>query len=925
MSRNIIICADGTGNSGGTGEVTNVWRLYEAIALQDASQPQVATHDDGVGTQSFKYVHILGLGVGLGLSRNLSELYHYLIRTYVEGDRIFLFGFSRGAFTVRALANILYFCGIADRHELDKNGNPRLDANGNKRLRSPEELEALSDRAVAAHQTRNWKAPDDPWSDAYRFRTTEGLKHHGAVGGDGSDYQKHDQGRFPIEFLGVWDTVDAVGLPFDEMTQYCLRRVERKVERMARRNKRPGGFLALERLFGHVLRRTSPSYKDKDGNVCWEDDASYVLRNSAFRLPDPGNPNPDGECQPFIRRIYHAISIDDERYTFHPTLFLENGRALTEANAVVEQVWFPGVHANVGGGYPKDGLAYVSLAWMMHHASQAGLKFNEETWQSYRLLADPDGPLYDSRAGLGRFYRYKPRKLKLLCDDAGIGKPILHPAVFSRLGSRVQDYAPTGIPEDYVCAYAPEFHGQLPLGGDPELIGRRMSLQQSTEELIWWRRAVYYSFVSWIALWVAVNFSSESVLDTIAVFVRWLDCSGFKSLTTAWYVFSVLTLFLAGLFQWRSRAAAKRKEANTNVVKWIRREFFWVSLRNLSLGTLGILAFHEPVTLFLDWSLPAVLSPLVNLLRLSPVVLLSVFYGSYTLLRCSTALIRAIGTTASAVWDASLLMQSDPAAATSEGFLGWLYRTARKQLNKERKHWALEIKWKIGPACVFWLVMVASVVGILMSASSVVVRFRTAGERFAYTSDSLDALASIYPHGRIEFEPIEEIDFSTKEMNESTKELSKGSYYLVLAVPLAWEQRKLHTDDCPPGELPYVLRGEYAFDDPLTSKDAARLWGWQDASIPATPEGLVESEMNLITQLIMKLAAPLRCSASLPWFQLIGRMEQASDLLIPVGTSVIFQAPADGTLTLYVNDVPEFYCNNSGQAKIRIYRCWAVE
>lgn len=117
MCKNIIICEDGTGNSGGTGEVTNVWRLYEAVALHHPEQEQVAKHDDGVGTQSFKFVRILGLGIGAGLSRNLAELYHYLIRRYDEGDRIFLFGFSRGAFTVRTLANILYFCGIADRHD----------------------------------------------------------------------------------------------------------------------------------------------------------------------------------------------------------------------------------------------------------------------------------------------------------------------------------------------------------------------------------------------------------------------------------------------------------------------------------------------------------------------------------------------------------------------------------------------------------------------------------------------------------------------------------------------------------------------------------------------------------------------------------------------------------------------------------------
>lgn len=573
MSKNIIICADGTGNSGGTGEVTNVWRLYEAVSLHDSNQEQVAKHDDGVGTQSFKFLRMLGLGVGVGLSENLAELYHYLIRRFEEGDRIYLFGFSRGAFTVRTLANILYFCGIADRH--DDEGE----------LRSPEELDELSKRAVAAHQSRNWRDPDDPNFDAFQFRTNYGLRHEGASDGELSDYEKKLRGRFPIEFIGVWDTVDAVGLPFDEMTQYCLHQLERRtlVSRLLR----------FEKCFGHVLRRPGQTYRDG-----WEDDGGHILDHRSEQDPDSGSSvSRRSNTEPFIRRICHAIAIDDERYTFHPTLYLESQPGVTKAGTSIEQVWFPGVHANVGGGYPKDGLAYVSLNWMMHQAHRAGLKFNSETWKAYRL-ADSDGPLYDSRAGVGRFYRYRTRDLGQSSQDAGIGKPALHPSVLARLTSRVQDYAPTGIPAEFNVAPAPELAAAAANGSasektagrgeEPSRVPERMRIQKHARELIWWRRALYYAFVLWVVFWLGVNFVSASVLELIADGVRWFDCLQIGNLTDVWSWFAGLAAAFGAIFQVALSVTGKSNRGEA--VHRIRRAFALESLRNLCFGTLGILA-----------------------------------------------------------------------------------------------------------------------------------------------------------------------------------------------------------------------------------------------------------------------------------------------------------------------------------------------
>ena len=123
MSKNIVICSDGTGNSAIKGRGTNVFKVFEAIDLnghktQPELGPQVALYDDGVGTEDFKPLKIFAGATGFGLSRNVKQLYKEFVRIYDPGDRIFLFGFSRGAFTVRTLVGLIATCGILDVDKL---------------------------------------------------------------------------------------------------------------------------------------------------------------------------------------------------------------------------------------------------------------------------------------------------------------------------------------------------------------------------------------------------------------------------------------------------------------------------------------------------------------------------------------------------------------------------------------------------------------------------------------------------------------------------------------------------------------------------------------------------------------------------------------------------------------------------------------
>jgi hypothetical protein len=192
MSKHIIICSDGTGNTAVKGRGTNVFKLFEAIDLNGhRSDPtltvQIGIYDDGVGTEQFKPLKIFAGATGFGLARNVRHLYKALVRVYDEGDRIFLFGFSRGAFTVRTLAGMIVNCGIL--------ANDRLPTTG--------ALDSAVRQAYRVYRQR------------YRTKLARSL----GLGADQALIKKFED-RYKryrgvrIGFIGVWDTVDAVGLPF---------------------------------------------------------------------------------------------------------------------------------------------------------------------------------------------------------------------------------------------------------------------------------------------------------------------------------------------------------------------------------------------------------------------------------------------------------------------------------------------------------------------------------------------------------------------------------------------------------------------------------------------------------------------------------------------------------------------------------------
>lgn len=394
MAKNIILLSDGTGNSSGKLFRTNVWRIYQAVDLADPQNPhqprQFALYDDGVGTSSFKPWAVLCGMVGIGLSRNVRELYIFLCRIYEPGDRIYAFGFSRGAFTIRVLTGLIMKQGL-------------VPYDGNEA-----ELQRLAAGAYRAYRRQYttvlgllWPLRDlrDVVIDFRdRLAGRPQYRHVTKRGGPESD------NPLKIEFLGLWDTVDAYGLPIDELAR------------------------VIDRFI-------------------WP-----------FRMPDLN-------LNPRVKRAMHALSIDDERRTFHPRLWNEEETqdqpdkpapqpAAHIDHERISQVWFAGVHSNVGGGYPDDSLSYISLEWVMTGAAKCGLRFSDKVWEGFRALGDENGRLYDSRHGLASYYRYKPRRIENLVnsDEVRIRRPKIHESVLRRIRIGHDGYAPFVLPPDFAVA-----------------------------------------------------------------------------------------------------------------------------------------------------------------------------------------------------------------------------------------------------------------------------------------------------------------------------------------------------------------------------------------------------------------------------------------------------------------------------------------
>lgn len=286
--KRIVICADGTWNEPEkrdekTGRIypTNVLKVARAVRPHSTQGVvQVVYYFEGVGTAG-GWDKITGGAFGHGIELNVRSLYRFIVLNYEPGDELYLFGFSRGAFTVRTLLGFMNCIGLLEKD--DEYYTP--------------ELYGLYESS---------EARDSPkWEHAFR----------------NIDNRRPCP---PIRFIGVWDTVGALGAP--------------------------GRIGAL---------------------------ATKILRRNKYKYHDV-------ELNPQIQHAYHALAIDERREPFVPTLWHKP----PGWTGTLEQAWFPGVHSNVGGGYSPDGLANEALHWMIEKAEGLGLEFDSRFLRFYRPCFD---------------------------------------------------------------------------------------------------------------------------------------------------------------------------------------------------------------------------------------------------------------------------------------------------------------------------------------------------------------------------------------------------------------------------------------------------------------------------------------------------------------------------------------------------------
>ncbi|KAG0624265.1 hypothetical protein M758_3G235000 [Ceratodon purpureus] len=427
-NRRLVVMFDGTWNE--RENLTNVARMFEAIddykpagykytveeghshhmdpLLYKGPEPvQLVKYLKGVGTNVVG--HFAGGAVGFGLSGIIKEGYRWLSQNYLEGDEIFVFGFSRGAYSARSLVSLIHRCRGVLNLDMDY-GDPCLP--GAKDI--DECARIYNDPLLTKGQWLNVHRgdPDHPRTSrllgaAYDLHTNfqDTVEYAEKMNAFGNKYCQH----VSIKMLGVWDTVGSVGLRFEK-----------------------------------------GSYWDR--NCPWS--SSYYDLIHGQKLP----------C--IVENAYHALAIDEHREPFLPTLW-ESWMPWDEnkklGNKQVEQVWFIGSHCNVGGGATainKDGdedpddLFQYSYMWMQEKAHALGLRF---TWlytpleakrvsrtvpeDSYRLMLKP--PFMKE----GLYCKLRPPVNRPVVDSTGslLHGSSLHWSVVERM-KQDPEYRPASLP-----------------------------------------------------------------------------------------------------------------------------------------------------------------------------------------------------------------------------------------------------------------------------------------------------------------------------------------------------------------------------------------------------------------------------------------------------------------------------------------------
>jgi uncharacterized protein (DUF2235 family) len=305
--KRLVFCFEGTWNKLDAEHPTNVVLTTESV-LPQADTAQVIYYDEGVGTGEGLDM-LKGGMLGVGLLQNLADAYRFIVFNYTPGDEIYAFGFSRGAYTARSFAGLLSNCGILDRRSAAR----AEDIIELYRVR--EETPAFFDKLM---RFRIEYCRDTWVSDRERDWRRENA----------ANCTVEDAARIQITYVGVWDTVGALGVP-------------------------------RTFIFSDAINK------------------KYEFH--------------DTKLSPLVKTARHAVAIDEVREEFEPALWTNveelnraAGTSLDDIQARYQQKWFPGVHSSVGGGADWRGLSDQALHWVWIGAMRMGLKF--DTTQNSRIF-----------------------------------------------------------------------------------------------------------------------------------------------------------------------------------------------------------------------------------------------------------------------------------------------------------------------------------------------------------------------------------------------------------------------------------------------------------------------------------------------------------------------------------------------------------
>lgn len=435
LPKNIVVLSDGTGNAAAKVWRSNVWRMFQALDL--TTSRQVAFYDDGVGTSSFKPLALLGGAFGWGLKRNVLDLYRFLCRNYEPGARIYAFGFSRGAFTIRVLLGLVATQGLL-----------RYEREGD-----------LHHKALAAYRAYRKERYHSVLRIEMLFRGLRdlGLRLFDAVRRRPPYHKQDNLDPPPIRFVGLWDTVAAYGLPIEEMTRGVSQWIwplELPTRRLGPDVMRACHALALddERTTFHPVlwteRGETQAKPDREGRRWTKDErVSQVWFAGSHTNVGGGYPDDSLAHVPLVWMMQEA-ALCDLRF-----------KAAPEAD--------PDALVNARSSADKDGRRYDSRRGIAGYYRYGPRKIEELCHRRVSRRRD---------------------------DEVTIDVPKIHETAVDRTRNGAHAYAPIGLPERYAVVSR---RGEILEGAknpfeSTDQARARSDAQERVWDLVWWRRLVYF-------------------------------------------------------------------------------------------------------------------------------------------------------------------------------------------------------------------------------------------------------------------------------------------------------------------------------------------------------------------------------------------------------------------------------------------------